>query len=461
MVRILVFLFVSLAISATPLQAQGDMPWTLEKCIEHAIQHNIAVKQAYVTQQLAKNENLQSKLNLLPTVDGSVNYNFNFGNSLNPISFRFVEANSQSGSANMQASLPLFTGLQQIYNMERTKYDLLASKFDFEAAQNDIALSVSSAFLQILLNKEVWQVAEKQKELTTAQRKTVESRVKSGLLPENALLEIDAQLARDEANITNAKGVYNVSMLVLKQLLQITDDKPFEVAIPQIEAENITGIGSATAGSVFEFAVNNQPSVKSALARVQSANASRKIALGALSPTLSAFGSLSTGYFSQDQRVIGFDTANLQFLYEKTPFNDQLKTNFRKVVGFSLNVPLFGRGQRILGIGNARLQQQLRELQLESARNRLRQDVEQAYANATAAADNYFANKKSVEAAQRSLDVLEKRYQNGLVNNFDLQQAKNSLAIAQSEMVRAKYNYIFRQKVIDFYMGKPIRLSEQ
>jgi outer membrane protein len=446
--------------------AQPVEKWSLEKCIDYALNNNLVVRQAGVAARVAQNDNLQSKLNLLPSVDASASYNLNFGNSLNPVTFQFVESNSQSASVNLQASLPLFTGLQQIHNIQRTKYDLMASQFDYAAAQNNVALSVSSAFLQILLNREIIGVLEKQQQLTTAQHESISSRVKTGQLSENSLYEVEAQLARDEANIVSAKGIYDVSVLTLKQLLQLKNDQGFDLDIPEIDADAYPAIGSESSSAIFDYAVGIQPSIKSAEARVKSADVATKIVKGTFSPTLAAFTALSSGYFSQDQRATRYDslvtpygTISIPSDYQKVPFNDQFKNNFRKVVGLQLSVPIFGKLQRFTNLGNAKLQIQLRQLQLEAAKNSLRQDIEQAYANAKAAGETYQANKKSYAAAKKALESLDKRYRGGLATDFELQQSKNTLASAESEIAKAKYTYVFRLKVLDFYQGKKITLN--
>lgn len=446
-------------LGSTAATAQSDTRWTLEKCIEHALANNLTVKQTALVAQISKNDNLQSKLNLLPGLDASAAYNFNFGNSLNPVTYSYVQSNSQSGQAQLQGNIVLFNGLQQIHNIERTRYELQASEFDLRTAQNNTALSVSQAFLQVVLNSEILKVAEKQKELTAAQKTNIESRIRSGQLAENALFDVESQLARDEANIVNAKGALDIATLTLKQLLQLNNQTPFEVDVPPLNADNFGPVTASNASGIFDFAVNNQPSVLAAAARVKSADASRKIALGGITPTLAAFGSLSSGYFSQDQRLVRFDTATFTGIYEKVPFQDQMKNNFRKVAGISLSFPIFGKAQRFTNISNARLQYQIRNLQLESSKNALRQDIEQAYVNARTAAENYLANKKSAEAAQRAFDNLSKRFGAGLANTFELQQAKNTLAAAESQMAQAKFTYIFRLKVLDFYQGKPITLN--
>lgn len=449
--------------------SQTTEKWSLEKCIDYAFKNNIQIRQAEITSKISANDNQQSKLNLLPTIDGNLNFSNNFGNGFNPQTYSYALGNSQSLQASLQGSLPIFTGLQQMFNIERTKYDLLASKFDYENAKRNIALSIASSYLQILLNNEILKVAEKQKALTATQLSSVTSKIKAGSLPETSGFEVESQLARDEANVVAAQNAVDLTTLSLRQLLQITDEK-FEIEVPEIKFEGVENVATLSSQNIYQSALSTQPSIMSAEARVKSANASRKISIGALSPTISVFGNLSSGYFSQDRKYsVSYDTVNLggtiisipkQNDLGPKPFTESLKANFRKVVGVSLNVPLFSRWQRVNNIQNAKLQMQIRELQLESSKNQLRSDVEQAYTNAKTAVQSYVANKKSMEAADKSYNAFEKRYNAGMLGTYEFQQAKNSLAVSESEMIKAKYTYVFRLKVLDFYQGKPLKLSE-
>lgn len=462
------FVFVLLLLQQT-LFAQTDQSWTLENCIEYAFKNNIQIRQAGVTAEISKNENLQSKLNLLPSIEGNLNFSNNFGNGFNPQTYSFAEGNSQSVQMSLQGTLPVFTGLQQMFNIQRTKFELLASNYDYQNARRNIALNIASAYLQILLNREILSVAIKQKQLTESQRASLQSRISAGSLPETSGYEVESQLARDEANIVAAQNAVDLATLALKQLLQL-GDQPFEIVVPDIQLENVADVTALSSQNIYQTALATQPSIMSAQARVQSANASRKMALGALSPTIAVFGNLSAGYFSQDalyrSRV---DTLNIggvsipfpqnEFDRYKT-FREGLRDNFRKVVGVSLNVPLFSRWQRVTNVQNARLQMQIRELQLEGTKNQLRTDIEQAYTNTKAAIQSYYANKKSLETADKSYLALEKRYNAGMLGTFELQQSKTNLAYAQSEMIKAKYTYVFRLKVLDFYQGKPITLNQ-
>ena len=446
------------------LFSQTTEKWTLEKCIDYAFKNNLQVRQAEITSQVSKNENLQSKLNLLPSVEGNLNFSNNFGNGFNPQTYSFAQGNSQSVQTSLQAGLPIFTGLQQMFNIERTKYDLLASKFDYENAKRNIALTIASAYLQLLLNREILSVAQRQKALTETQRTTLLAKIKTGSLPETSGYEVESQLARDEANVVAAQNAVDLTLLSLKQLLQLTDEK-FEIDIPEVKFENVEDVAALSSQAIYQSALSNQPSIMSSEARVKSADASRKMAIGALSPTISVFGNISSGYFSQDRKytikydtVLGYVIPSQQDAGAK-PFSESLRDNFRKVIGVSLNVPLFSKWQRVTNIQNAKLQMQIRELQLESSKNQLRSDIELAYTNAKAAVQSYVANKKSSEAANKNYTAFEKRYNAGILGTYEFQQAKNSLAVAESEMIKAKYTYVFRLKVLDFYQNKPITLN--
>ena len=441
------------------LFAQTNEKWTLEKCIDYAFKNNITIRQAGLAANVSGNQLLQSKLNLLPSLNATGNYGFNFGSSIDPATYTFVQGNSQTGQVSLQGNLTLFNGMQQIYTIQKTKYDLLGSQYDYENAKSNMGLNIASAYLQILLNREIAQVAQKQQQLTTDQQDMVKKKFDAGSLPETSLLEVDAQLSRDEANVVNTKGIYDLSVLALKQMLQLNDDAPFDIVVPEVIADKMEGIADVTSGGVYNYAVKNQPSIKSAEAKWLSSESAVKVAKGFITPNISAYFDITTGYASNAQNLV-FDSTNIfNSHYDKPTVSQQFHQNFRQIVGFQVNIPIFGKGQVFLNISNAKLQQQIRQLDFENAKVKLRQDIDQAYVNAQVAAQNYIANKKSYESTQKAYYSLQKRFDAGLVTNFDLQQSKNNLASAESEMIKAKYTYVFRVKILDYYQGKALTLN--
>src|SRR5579862_8673754 len=268
-VRLLaIALFITGILLSQPTAAQTTEKWSLEKCIQYALINNVTVRQAELTAKVSGADHLQSKMNLLPTLDINGSYNDDFGNGFDPQTFSFAQGNSQSLQLQATASLPLFTGLQQIYNVQRAKYDLMATKYDYDNAQNNMALNVAQAYLQILLNKEIEKVSEKQKSLTQEQKEIVLNRIKAGALPETAIYDVDATLSRDEVGIVNAKNSINLSLLTLAQLLQLKEVNNFDVDAPEVKVDNIVSLNTLTSQSVFDYAVNNQPVIKSSEARI-------------------------------------------------------------------------------------------------------------------------------------------------------------------------------------------------
>ena len=440
------------------LFAQATEKWTLEKCIDYAFKNNITIRQAGLAASISGNQYLQSKLNVLPSVNASANYDFNFGNSLNPVTYSFTNGNSQTSTIGMQGNLTLFNGLQQINNISKSKYDLIASKYDYENAKTNMGLNIASGYLQILLNREILQVAEKQKAITAEQKETVKKKFDAGLFPETSVLEVDAQLSRDEANVVNSKGLYDLSVLALKQMLQLGDDQPFDIDVPEVNTDNMAGLADVSSIGVYNYAVKNQPSIKSAEAKWLSSEASEKIAKGFITPTISLGYTLYAGYTNAPNQTYQL-TPPYVVSSPADPYFTQIKNNLKQSLALQLSFPIFGKGQIFLNISNAKLQQQIRQLDLESSKLKLRSDIEQAYTNAQVGAQNYITNKKSYESTQKAYYSLQKRFDSGLVTNFDLQQSKNNLATAESEMIKAKYTYVFRVKILDYYQGKALTLN--
>lgn len=450
-------LFVALFITQI-LSAQVTERWTLEKCIDYAFKNNFTLRQSNLATKVSGNQYLQSEMNVLPSFNANASYNFNFGNSINPVTYTFTNGNSQTSQVDLQGNLTLFNGLQQINTIKKNKYDLLGSQFDYENAKSNMALNIASAYLQILLNREIVQVSEEQRKITAEQKETVKKKFDAGLVPEASLLEVEAQLARDEANVVNNQGVYDLSVESLKQMLQLPAEQAFEVDVPQVNTDNMSGITDVSSVGIYNYAVKNQPVIKSAEAKWLSAQMAQKVAYGFITPTLTLGFNLVSGYTNAPNENIQL-TPPYIINTPADPFFTQMKNNLKEYVSLGVTIPIFNKGQVFINISSAKLQQQIKELDLENSKAVLMGNIEQAYTNAKVAAETYIANKKSFESAQKSYFSLQKRFDAGLVTNFDLQQSKNSVATAQSDMARAKYTYVFRVKILDFYQGKALTLN--
>jgi len=442
-------LFISLTIGVS-----GQKSWTLRECLEHATTNNIQVKQAALMERMSKNNLNESMVNFLPTASAATNYNFTFGNSIDPTSFSFVNENSQSLTMNLSSNLTLFNGLQRVNNVLRNKAELEASANDKQNTINNTALQITNLFLQVLLNKELDMVAKKQVDISTEQLKRTKSQIQSGSLAETAIYEFEAQVARDFASQVQTSNNVSLSLLQLKNALQIEGEEEFEIVPPQ-SSVIIENVANKNSEQIFRMAVSNQPSIRSAQARIASARFSKKLAWGSLSPSIGLNFNLSDNFFNKASRIVSLSP----YQTEPISFRDQLNSNLTKVVGFNLTLPILQGGSRINNIANSKLQQQIRELDLSNQKNSLRQEVQQSYNNARASLENMLANEKVKSSAQKSYEVTEKRYNSGLANAFELDQSRLNYLRAESQYLQAKYTYLLNLKVLDFYQGVPITLE--
>lgn len=435
-------------------ESMGQKSMTLRQCLEYAATNNIQVQQASLMERMSKNNLTQSMVNFLPTATAASNYNFTFGNSIDPTSFSFVNENSQSLTMNLSSNLTLFNGWQKVNSVIRNKAELEASANDKQNTINNTALQITNLFLQVLLNKELEIVAKKQVGISAEQLSRTKSQIQSGALAETAIYESEAQVARDYASQIQASNNVILSLLQLKNALQISGEEDFDIVPPSSDVI-LDNIANKNADQIFKSAVTSQPSIRSAQARIASARISKRLALGSLSPTIGVNFNLSDNYFNKASRIVSLSP----YQTEPISFRDQLNSNLTKVVGFNLTLPILQGGSRINSIANAKLQEQVRELDLANQKNTLRQEVQQAFNNAKASLENMLANEKVKSSAQKSYEVTEKRFNSGLANSFELDQVRLNYLRAESQYLQAKYTYLLNLKVLDFYQGGPITLD--
>ncbi len=450
--------------------------WNLQKCIEYAFENNISIKQADISKLIAQNNFQQSKLNLLPSISGDASINYNFGNSVNPTTYEFIQNATNSSSYNLNANMTLFNGLQLQNNIKQNQYNTKAAEENLRSTQNNIALTISQYYLQILQNYELLDVAKKQLDQSKQQKDKTEIQISSGAVPAGNRYQSEAQIASDELRIVNAQNALDNSKLLLKLILQLNPEQSFEIEIPTL-ANDFSFDESLTAERIFSYAVTQQPSVKSAEWSLKSTERSLIMSKGAFSPTISAYASLRTNYFNQQKtytttnnlnfNTIGYTETSLERVIQpspeiittKTPYATQLKQNLSEGLGLSLNVPIFNRWNRVTNLNNAKLQVTNAELRLESTRNQLRQDIYQAFSNYESAKKTYEANQKNVYSLQKTYEFSRERFNVGALSQIDLSVIQNNLAVANSELARSKYDYLFKIKILEFYQGKNLQLN--
>lgn len=471
--RQLFFIFIFGVLFSFTTNAQNGKVWTLEECINYALENNISVKQAELTTEINKNAVSSAKGNLLPNLNASASQNFNSGLSFDPTSNDAVRTTLRTNGFSLTSSWVLFNGMQNINTIRQSNLDYLASKYNLEDMKNDISLNVATAYLQILFNKELLRVAESQRDVTQKQLTRMKALVDAGAQPRGSLYDVEAQLAQEEQNVVATQNSLDLSLLSLAQLLQLESTDGFDIVSPEIDVPPRTIINT-TSDQIYTTAVENQPDIKSAELGIQSAEKGLAIARGRSYPTLSLTGQISTNYSSQAQQFDGTGTAGTTQIgfvdgtnqavltntfspnFETISFSDQFTDNRNDFIGFSLNIPLFSRFQIRNGKRNAKINIEQAKYTLEQNKNALRQTIQQAHADANASYKSYQASQKSITALQEAFKYTETRFEEGLVNSVDYNNAKNNLTNAESNLLRAKYDYIFKVKVLEFYFSNQL-----
>ncbi|WP_299578975.1 TolC family protein [uncultured Sunxiuqinia sp.] len=436
--------FLMLFVFSGTINAQET--WDLQKCINYALENNIQIQQQSINTDYYGNELKQAKKNLLPSVSGGLSNSFNFGRTLQ-YDNTYANYNSNQTNGNLSANVTLWNGFTLQNSIDKANLDLKASLADLQKAKDDIMLFIAASYLEILFAEELVQVAEDQMEVTKLQIERTRKLVDAGSLAKGSLLEIEAQLAGEELNLVNQQNSLQLAYLNLYQLLELPSTEQFKIAEPVLPVVKANGT-LLNSMQVFRNAVNIRPEVKSAEYRLGSSKEQVAIAKGSLYPSVSFGADYYNSYNNKYEDLVG----------DKISFNDQLKNNERYGVGVNMRIPIFSKGQVRTQIKNAELQVLNQELELQSTKNVLRKEIEQAYTNALAALKKYMASNKAVESMQEAFRYTEEKFNVGMVNSVEYNQSKNNLAKAKSDLAQAKYDYIFRTKILDFYNGEIIEL---
>jgi outer membrane protein len=453
--------------------AQEKKVWTLKELIDYAISNNLTVKRSTYGVESNEISALQSKMAILPTLNANGNYGLNWGRTIDPTTNNFTENKVKSSNLGANSSLLLWNGFRLFYNMKQTELDLMAANEDLLRARNDVILGVITFYLNVVFNKELYNVAQLQLNSTQEQLERTRKLVDAGSVPMGDLLNLDAQLATNELNLIQRENALNLSLLQLKQALQLPSSTPMDVEAPQLNLENELNIDK-TADEIFDIATMTMPEIKAADLRRKSSVYGFRSAKGNLYPRLSVNASYSTIYSDQRQQFLpdgGFTSRPIGYVQGAgTPvvtdvstgsfyvpgISDQFQDNRGRSVGISLQIPIFNGLQTRSNMQRAAVNRELADITFQETSNTLRQTVETAYNNAFAAIKTYQSTEKQVKARDEAYRMAKQRYNLGAVNFVDYQVAENNLFQAESDLLRAKYDFIFRKKVLDFYQGLPL-----
>ncbi len=450
-------LFIVFVVSSGNVAAQQSV-WSLEDCIDYAIENNIQIKQSELDIESNEADLLQSKLTLLPNLNGNTNFSWSWGRTLDETRYIYFNKETNQGNMNIDANLTLFKGLQNLNSIKRDQIDFLASQYAADKMRDDISLMLTSAYLQILFNKELLAVAREQVDITQEQIDRTAKMVEAGTLARGSLLEIQAQGSREELSVINYENLLDLAYLDLLQILDLEFDADLEIEIPELTMEITNQLMQVK--QVYETALTTQPVVKRAELQVESSYKSVAIAQGGRSPVLGVGGGWRTNYSNQFQRIIRDpNDPTIIIGTEDVNFSDQFKDNQSQYLGFNLSIPIFNGYQVSTMINKAKINAANSEYNFELTKNTLRKEIEQAYNEAKAAYKSYVATESSLNSFEESYRYTEQKFNVGLSNSVDYNIAKSQLTAAESELLRAKYDYIFKTKILDFYMGKPLTLQ--
>ncbi|MGE0077833.1 MAG: TolC family protein [Bacteroidales bacterium] len=442
-----------------PATIWAQEPWNLEQCIQYALQNNLQIKQQELNVKTGKSNLLASKLDILPTLNASAYHTYTFGRAVNDQNS--VSEDIANTSLSLNSSFNVFSGLLKYNTIRQNAVDLKASVSDVEKVKNNIALNISSAYLQVLYSEELVSSSNRQVELTKLQLERTSVLVKAGSLPEGNLLDIEAQLASDELQLVNSQNQLDIAYLNLAQILELKNVQDFKIQKPVLPEMDETIITESTS-DIFQTAIATMPQITGATYRTESAKQGIKIAKTYNYPTLT----ISASYSTRAQNYLKdfyydptpYDGIDQQVLYKDPSYSSQFRDKASFGLGFNLSVPIFNGWQVRNKITSAKINFDRSLLTLETEKNTLLKDIQQAYTDALAAQKKFKASKKSVISLEEAFRYAEQKFNVGLVNSYDYTNAKTKLSKAETDLLQAKYELIFKIKILDFYKEIPLKL---
>ena len=465
--------------------SQEPRVMTLQECVDLAVTNNLNVQRSKLNKDISEINLTQSRLSRLPTVNAGGNHVVNWGRGIDNNTNQFVNRRFSNTGLNAQSNVTIYGGMQTNNTIKQNQFNLRASQLDVEKAINDIQVNIITFYLNVIFNQELLQNARFQLESSQEQLGRTKILVEAGSLPKSNELEIVSQVSSNEVNVINAENSLNFAMLTLKQEMLLPTSDLIDVVMPDVEIEQLDLGG--TPDKLFLNAESTQPEIQSADIRVRSAEYGYKVAQGGLLPTLSATVGVNTNYsdfikerFVSDgtftvvedplgnpvtsqtffQTQSGEAVDQLQVLpggdFEPFGVREQFKENYAQFAAINLSIPVFNGYSARSSIQRSKIGIYQAKINATEQRNFLRQTIETAHNDAQSAAKTYGAASRQVEALEETFRSIENQYNFGASNFTDYQVASNNLFQAKSDQTRAKFDFIFKKKLLDFYQGKPI-----
>lgn len=473
-----IFLLLLILLFTIRVNAQDVKEWSLEACINYALDNNISIKQQDLNIDYQQELLLQSKLGILPNINGYVSHGYNWGQRVDPFTNEFATDRVRSNNLYLQGDLNIFNGLQQVNKIKRDLLNLQAAQYDADYYRDEISIRVAMEYLQTLYHLEFVEMAKNQLDITNQQVARTKKLVEAGTLAKGDLLIIEAQQASEEFSVVEAENNLALSYLNLTQLLELDTPEGFAIEKPVLGL--IDQMEVYKPEQIYKVALGFRPEIKSAELKVESSERELGIARSTFYPSLSLNGSLGSGYSGanvigtgeitvptetgywidpQQNHVPVFSNFTGYQSYDPKSWGDQFNDNLNESVALNLRIPIFNGwtarssvAQAKIGIANA-------DLELQRQKQDLYKIIQQAYNDAIAAGNKHKAASKKVNATEESFKYAEQKFDVGLINSVSYNDTKKELNNALSEQIQAKYDFVFRNTVLNFYMGKPISLE--
>ena len=457
------------------IQAQSKK-WTLEECVTYAIQNNISIKQSELDSKMALIDKKSAVGRFLPSLNASASHSWNIGLNQDITTGLLQNKTTQFTSAGANVGIDIYSGLQNQNTLRKANLSIVAAKYQLVKMQEDVALNVANAFLQVLFNKENLKVQKEQLRINEKQYARSEELVKVGSIPRGDLLDVKATLALNNQNVITAENSLLISKLSLSHLLQLKDFENFDV-VDDTDVKDANNIMAQTPSAIYEKAFEGRTELKIARTNLEIAEKNVAIAKGAFQPTLQGFYSFNSRVAYSDRvtgvipstsnptSIVGFVEGTNQnvlspnftrVLGNPAPFFDQFNTNKGQSFGMQLSVPVFNGFSARNNVERSKVSLERSKIAVEQQNLDLQRNVYTAFADAKGALNAYESSVAALEARQGAYNYATEKYSVGLMNSFDFNQSQTLLTNAQSEVLRTKYDYIFKIKILEFYFGIPL-----
>lgn len=441
-------LWSALALILLSGSAMAQQKITVQEAVDRALQNNLQIKQTEFQMSIAEQDVLQARMNFYPTLNAGGNWGQSWGLSFDQTAGRLVTQSVNSAGLRVSSSFDLFQGFQKINTVKANKYSLLASESNVERAKNDLTLSVLTTYLEALTNYDMMLASQDQVKLSQEQLRVMEINVEAGNRTLADLYQAQNQVATDEFNVTTSENAYELAILNLKQLMEMDPNVEIVLDRPNIESIKLSS-NPAIASDIFNTAVSRLPEIKAAEFQTKVAETNIDIARAGYYPSLSFSAGIGTNYSSQAR-----DFVSQQIL----PFGDQIERNRNESIGVNLSIPIFNNYRTRISVRKAKINYLNAQTNEQLAKNNLNKVINQAVLDLRSAEKRLYSAEVATQAANQAYEVMKLRYDEGMTNSVELNTTLIAKNRAEFEYIQAKYNLVFRNKLIDFYLGNPIQL---